>query len=56
MVFEIRERDGQGHGEIDSYDVRFWDIKKTGSGSTARYGVWWAVSGRERCKSFKAAR
>ncbi len=39
---------------MDSYDVRFWDIKKLGTGTTARYRVRWAVDGRERCKSFKA--
>ena len=39
---------------MDSYDIRFWDIKKTGSGSAARYRVRWAVNGREHCKSFKA--
>ena len=39
---------------MDSYDIRFWDIKKTGSGTAARYRVRWAVNGREHCKSFKA--
>jgi hypothetical protein len=39
---------------MDSYDVRFWDIKKLGNGSGARYRVRWAVDGREHCKSFKA--
>jgi integrase len=39
---------------MDSYDIRFWDIKKIGSGSAARYRVRWAVNGREHCKSFKA--
>ena len=39
---------------MDSYDVRFWDIRKLGNGSTARYRVRWAVDGREHCKSFKA--
>jgi len=43
---------------MDSYDVRFWDIKKlgngNGSGSGARFRVRWAVDGREHCKSFKA--
>src|ERR1039457_2872148 len=39
---------------MDSYDVRFWDIKKLGNGTTARYRVRWAVDGREHCKSFKA--
>ena len=38
---------------MDSYDVRFWDIKKLGNGSTARFRVRWAVDGREHCKSFK---
>jgi hypothetical protein len=39
---------------MDSYDIRFWDIKKLGSGTAARYRVRWAVNGRENCKSFKA--
>jgi integrase len=39
---------------MNSYDVRFWDTKKLGSGSAARYRVRWAVDGREHCKSFKA--
>ena len=39
---------------MDSYDIRFWDIKKTGNGTGARYRVRWAVNGREHCKSFKA--
>jgi hypothetical protein len=39
---------------MDSYDIRFWDIKKTGSGTAGRYRVRWAVNGREHCKSFKA--
>jgi hypothetical protein len=39
---------------MDSYDVRFWDIKKLGNGPAARYRVRWSVGGREHCKSFKA--
>jgi hypothetical protein len=39
---------------MDSYDIRFWDIKKLGNGTGARYRVRWAVDGREHCKSFKA--
>jgi integrase len=39
---------------MDSYDVRFWDIKKLGNGPGARHRVRWAVDGREHCKSFKA--
>ena len=39
---------------MDSYDVRFWDIKKLGNGAGARHRVRWAVDGREHCKSFKA--
>jgi integrase len=39
---------------MDSYDVRFWDIKRLGNGMGARFRVWWAVDGREHCKSFKA--
>ena len=38
---------------MDSYDVRFWDIKKLGNGSGARFRVRWAVDGREHCKSFQ---
>src|SRR5580693_524342 len=38
---------------MDSYDVRFWDIKKIGNGSAGRFRVRWAVDGREHCKSFK---
>ena len=38
---------------MDSYDVRFWAIRKLGTGSTARFRVRWAVDGREHCKSFK---
>jgi hypothetical protein len=40
--------------QMDSYDVRFWDIKKLGSGTGARFRVRWAVDGREHCRSFKA--
>jgi integrase len=39
---------------MDSYDVRFWDIKKLGNGTGARFRVRWAVDGREHCRSFKA--
>jgi integrase len=39
---------------MDSYDVRFWDIKKLGNSTAARHRVRWAVDGREHCKSFKA--
>jgi integrase len=40
---------------MDSYDVRFWDIKKIGgNGSGVRFRVRWAVDGCEHCKSFKA--
>src|ERR1700730_11060388 len=39
---------------MDSYDIRFWDIKKIGSGTAARYRVRWAANGREHCKSLKA--
>jgi integrase len=39
---------------MDSYDVRFWDIKKLGNGPGSRFRVRWAVDGREHCKSFKA--
>ena len=39
---------------MDSYDVRFWDIKKLGNSTGARCRVRWSVNGREHCKSFKA--
>ena len=39
---------------MDSYDVRFWDIKRLGNGTGARFRVRWAVDGREHCKSFQA--
>jgi integrase len=39
---------------MDSYDIRFWDIKKLGSGAAARYRVRWTVNGREHSKSFQA--
>jgi hypothetical protein len=28
---------------MDSYDIRFWDIKKLGNGTGARFRVRWAV-------------
>jgi len=37
-----------------SYDVRFWDIKRLGAGTGARFRVRWAVGGREHCKSFQS--
>jgi hypothetical protein len=40
---------------MDSYDVRFWNIKRIGDTSAGgRYRVRWAVNGREHCKSFKS--
>ena len=40
---------------MDSYDVRFWDIKRIGgNGTGSRFRVRWAVDSREHCKSFKA--
>jgi integrase len=40
---------------MDSYDVRFWDIKKTTRPDRApRFRVRWAVNGQERCKSFQS--
>ena len=38
---------------MGSYDIRFWDIKKLGSGAKARYRVRWTVDGREHGKSFQ---
>ncbi len=46
--------DDRSKEQMDSYDVRFWDIKRLGSGTGARFRVRWAVDGREHCKSFKA--
>ena len=39
---------------MNSYDVRFWDIKKIGDTAKGRWRVRWAVAGREHCKSFAA--
>ena len=39
---------------MDSYDIRFWDIKRIGNGTAARYRVRWTVNGREHSKSFQA--
>ena len=41
---QTRERD-RSTQQMDSYDVRFWDIKKLGTGTGARYRVRWAVDG-----------
>src|SRR6185437_8065412 len=45
---------GRSKEQMDSYDVRFWDIKKLGNGTVARFRVRWSVNGREHCRSFKA--
>jgi hypothetical protein len=37
---------------MDSYDIRFWDIKKTRT--AARYRVRWTVNGHEHSRPFKA--
>ena len=55
------EQEDTQHGQeqtVDGqrYDIRFWDIKKIGNGTAARYRVRWAVNGREHCKSFMARR
>ena len=39
---------------MNSYQVRFWDIRKIGDTAQGRYRVRWAVGGREHCKSFAA--
>jgi len=39
---------------MNSYDVRFWDIKKVGDTAKGRWRVRWAVAGRPHCKSFPA--
>ena len=36
---------------MDSYDIRFWDTRKLGNGSTARFRVRWSVDGREHCNA-----
>src|SRR5215475_7158666 len=37
---------------MNSYHVRFWDIRKISDTARGRYRVRWAVAGREHCKSF----
>jgi hypothetical protein len=39
---------------MNSYDVRFWDIKKVRDTASGRWRVRWAVAGRQHCKSFPA--
>ena len=39
---------------MNSYDVRFWDIKKVSDTAKGRWRVRWAVAGRPHCKSFPA--
>ena len=39
---------------MDSYDVRFWDIKKVTDTAKGRWRVRWGVAGRPHCKSFPA--
>ena len=39
---------------MNSYQVRFWDIKKISDTARGRQRVRWAVDGREHCKSFAA--
>jgi integrase len=39
---------------MNSYQVRFWDIRKISDTARGRYRVRWAVDGREHCKSFAA--
>jgi integrase len=39
---------------MNSYEVRFWDIKKVGDTAKGRWRVRWAVAGRAHCKSFPA--
>ena len=38
---------------MDRYDIRFWDIKKNGTGASARFRVRWALDGHEHHRSFK---
>lgn len=39
---------------MNSYQAKFWDIKKISDTARGRYRVRWAVDGREHCKSFAA--
>ena len=39
---------------MNSYEVRFWDIKKVRDTANGRWRVRWAVAGRAHCKSFPA--
>ena len=39
---------------MNSYDVRFWDIKKGTDTAKGRWRVRWGVAGRPHCKSFPA--
>ena len=39
---------------MNSYEVRFWDLKKVGDTASGRWRVRWAVAGRAHCKSFPA--
>lgn len=39
---------------MNSYQARFWDIRKISDTARGRYRVRWAVDGREHCKSFAA--
>ncbi len=39
---------------MNSYQVKFWDIKKISDTARGRYRVRWSVGGRERCRSFPA--
>jgi integrase len=37
---------------MNSYQVRFWDIRRIGDTARGRYRVRWSAGGREHCKSF----
>ncbi len=39
---------------MNSYEVRFWDIKKVRDTASGRWRVRWAVAARAHCKSFPA--
>jgi integrase len=39
---------------MNSYQARFWDIKKISDTAQGRHRVRWAVDGHEHCKSFAA--
>src|SRR5438034_2368145 len=45
-------RRSEGARRMNSYRVKFWDIKKISDTARGRYRARWATGGREHCKSF----